>query len=170
MAARKPTTNACTDRRNPPPAPQQRHAERGQRAELRAHHHRADDEDRLVQQHTDAGDHRGHDEQHQVGRGEFGLLAGLRGDLVPDHRVGAAAGGGTGGPVGGRRDGQLHVVGGDAAAGLHAELPQAVQHAVGTLPDHIAEDEVAPRLAGGVAEHHQVGHPGIGGQQIRHGR
>ncbi|WP_233563357.1 hypothetical protein [Micromonospora musae] len=100
------------------------------------------------------------------GSRELGLLTGLRRDLVPDHRVGAATGRLLRGLIGSRRDAQLDVVGGDPAGRLNAEQLQTLKDVVGALPDDIAEDQVTGGLTGGARYHRQMGHPRLGGEQI----
>jgi hypothetical protein len=70
-----------------PLAPDQRHRDGGERAELRPHDHRAHDQDRLVEDDPDRGDlHRG-DHEDREGQRQLGLLRGARFDLLPDDRV-----------------------------------------------------------------------------------
>jgi hypothetical protein len=49
--------------------------------------HGADDQDRLVEHHSDAGDHGRHDHEGEVGDGEMGFLPGILFQFFPDHCI-----------------------------------------------------------------------------------
>ena len=67
----------------------ERHADPRDRPEVRPDDHRPDDQDRLVEVDADRGDqHRQHREGQEALR-ELDVLGGARGDVLPDHRVGA---------------------------------------------------------------------------------
>ena len=73
--------------RERPASLHERDAEPGDRPELRAHHHRADDQDRRVQQDPDRRDQRRQDhEREEHGREVHALRRPLL-DLLPHHRV-----------------------------------------------------------------------------------
>jgi hypothetical protein len=69
------------------------HGQPRERAELGTHHHRADDQDRLVEEDAHRRDlHRDDHEAHEADR-ELGVLARVLLDLLPYHGVGGQPGG-----------------------------------------------------------------------------
>src|SRR3954447_13590600 len=70
----------------------ERHAEAGEWPELRSHDHRADDEDRAVEEDADCGDDGGEDHVEQEDGGELDAFAGALVELFPDDRVGGRPG------------------------------------------------------------------------------
>ena len=88
IPAGKPTASASSERFATSTAPLRHgHAEPGERPELRSDDHRADDQDRRVEEDPRGGDqHRQDHEGDEVGA-QLGVLGGARLDLLPDHRV-----------------------------------------------------------------------------------
>ena len=80
------------------PALDERDAEAGDRPELGADDHRADDQDRRVEEDPDRGDQAGERHEGEEDGVELDVLGGPRLDLLPDHRVAGAALGGAARP------------------------------------------------------------------------
>ncbi len=88
IASGKPTASAFSERRRQvPPLVDQRDAEPGERPELRADDHGADDQDQLVGEDADSGDQRRHDHEGEEAAGELDVLRSPRLDLLPDDGV-----------------------------------------------------------------------------------
>ena len=88
----KPTASALSERRATSRRRSTSATQRpGERAELGADDHRADDQDRRVEEDPDRGDQAGEHHEGEEGPGELDVLRGPRLDLLPDDGVGRDA-------------------------------------------------------------------------------
>jgi len=135
------------------PAPQHHsRADTGQGPVLRAHDHRADDEDGRVGEHGQSSKDSGDGEEHQVGGRHRRLLTGASRQVLPDQGVTAVARCGALGLLGGPGQRQVHVLDGDGAVLGDTHLAQPAQDRVGAFPGDVDQDEVT------------LGTPGCAGQ------
>ena len=92
MPIGKPTASAVSERRATPRAALDGgDAEAGERPELRADDHRADDQDRRAEEDPDRGDQAGEDHEDEEVAAQLDALRGARLDLLPDDGVGGHA-------------------------------------------------------------------------------
>ena len=133
-------------------------AEPGDRAELRPHHHGADDQDRGVLVDADRGEQPGQDHEGEIDARELDVLRRVLLDLLPHHRVGRRAAGGLHdllGPVGDLGVDDLER---DRAVVVDAELLEVVEQDARVLARDVGEDHVALRPARGAAQVDDVAH------------
>lgn len=127
------------------------------RAELGAHRHRADDQDRVVEDHTAGRDHRGEGEEGDVGDGERRLLVGGVRQVLPQDRVRALAGRVLLGLVGAFGERQVDVLDGDGAGPVEVQRPERADQFVARLARHVAHHDVSGGVAGGARYDDEVG-------------
>ena len=125
-----------------------RDAEPGERAELGPDDHRADDQDRRVEEDPDRGDQAGEDHEGEEVAAELGVLRGARLDLLPDDRVG----GQRRAAARSARSAASEICESICSIAIEpsraiAELLQVADDHAGVLAGDVAEDHVARRLA-----------------------
>ncbi len=149
MPTANPTESASAERCDQRPvAVDERHADPGDRPEVRAHHHGADDQDRLVEVDPDRCDQHRQDHEEQVAVRELHVLGGPRCDVLPDDRVGADVVTpaalrvlGDAGDLG------VDLVDRDRAVAVDVELAQVGDQQADVAPGDVALDQVALGLA-----------------------
>ena len=132
------------------------YAEAGKRAELGAHHHRADDQDRRVEQHPDRSDQAGEDHEGEEVERHLDVLGGARLDLLPDDGISRHSLGSLDRAIRGGGDLRIDRLHRDRSLRIDVELAQVADHHAGILAGDVAEDHVALGLLGGAGEIDQV--------------
>ena len=139
-------------RRQVAPALHESHAEAGDRPELGADDHRADDQDRGVQEDSDRRDQTSQHDERQVCAGQLHLLARARLDLFPDNRIGLRAARPRDGALGEQRDLGLDRLQRDRAGPVDVELLEVRQRDAGVLARDVREDHVPRGLLRGAGK------------------
>jgi len=131
-------------------------AEAGDRTELGANDHRADDQDWRAEEETDRCDQAGEDHEDEEIAAELDALRGARLDLLPDDRVGGQAARRALGAVGVVGKLRVDLLERDRAQAGDAESLEIVDQNARFLAGDVAEDQVARRLAGHPGEEDEV--------------
>ena len=142
------------------------HRQPGQRPELGSHHHRADDQDGLVEEDAHGGDlHRDDHEAHEGDR-KLGLLARALLDLLPYHRIGGQAGGRLLRCDGGVGYRGVDMLDSDGAHGRDVELLEVADDQARLLTGDVAQDHVPLRLVGSAVKVDDVDDCRRGAEQV----
>ena len=144
----------------------ERDADPGDRAELRADDHRADDEDRRVEQDADGRDEPGEDHERGERPVQLGGLRRPRRHLLPHDGVGRRALRLADRPLHPVGDVEVDLQDGDRAVALHAEVAQVAQDDGRLLAREVDEDEIALRPAGGARQMDEVARGGLVVEQL----
>ena len=153
IASGKPTRSAVSDRLARPGRRWTSATQRpGERTELGADDHRADDQDDRVGDDPDRGDHGREHHEREKAAGENGALERARLDLLPDDRVGRGTRSRALGLLGAPRDGRVDLDRDDAAALLEPELAQPLDQRARVLARDVGEHDVPDGVAGHAGE------------------
>jgi hypothetical protein len=131
-------------------------AEPGDRAEVGADDHRADDEDRGVEEQPDGGDERREHHEDDEAERQLGALRRALRDLLPHDGVGGRSLRDALGAVHPVRQLGLDRLHRDRAVVVHVELAQVGEQDARVLARDVAEHEIALRAPRRVAQHDDV--------------
>jgi hypothetical protein len=133
-------------------------AEAGDRPELRADDHRADDQDRRVQKDADGRDQGRQHHEDEEDAGELDALVRAVLDLLPYDGVSGGAGRVLLGLLGVPGERRVHELEGDRSVLVDLQALEVLQDHARVLARDVAQDHVAVRAPRRVAHHDHVDH------------